>query len=110
MGYINKGSTFAVSLLFPALGLLALAARFASHRRKGLALSVDDWLVVPAWVSQADAGEMATADSAASCCSLQVVESWPGVRRQRLSARIRLCLSMQHHSRRLPRSLPSTSE
>lgn len=50
MTYVNGGSVLAVAILFIALGIAAVIARFGVRRKKS-GLGIDDWLCLPALVT-----------------------------------------------------------
>ena len=50
MTYVNGGSVLAVAILFIAISIAAVVARFSVRRRKS-GLGIDDWLCLLALVS-----------------------------------------------------------
>lgn len=51
MTHVNEGSVLAIGILFIILGVFAVTARFWIRLRK-MGLGIDDWLCLPALVSQ----------------------------------------------------------
>ena len=51
MTYVSEGSVLAIGILFIALGTIAVAARFSVRTKRNAALGIDDWLCLPALVS-----------------------------------------------------------
>ena len=51
MSYVNEGSVFAIGVTFISLGAIAVAARFSVRAKGTVALGIDDWLSLPALVS-----------------------------------------------------------
>lgn len=51
MGYVNYGSVTALGVVFPVLGLIAMATRFYARIKYQGSFELDDVLVVPAAVS-----------------------------------------------------------
>lgn len=51
MSYVNEKSVLAIGILFPVLGLVAVALRFAVRYQRKVSFGVDDWLCLPAVVS-----------------------------------------------------------
>ena len=52
MNYFNRGSVLAIGIIFIILGFSAVAARFYVRRRQKMGIGADDWLCLPALVSQ----------------------------------------------------------
>ena len=50
MTYVNPKSVIAIGVLFPVLGAVAVALRFAVRLRRKNGLGIDDWLCLPALV------------------------------------------------------------
>ena len=51
MSYVNEGSVLAIGIIFISLGTIAVAARFFVRAKGSAALGIDDWLSLPALVS-----------------------------------------------------------
>lgn len=49
--YVNPHSFIAIGVIFPVLGILAVAGRFAARYRYRLDVKADDWTCIPALVS-----------------------------------------------------------
>lgn len=49
--YVNEGSITAIGIIFPVLGVIALAIRAYGWRYKTGKLEIDDILIIPAAVS-----------------------------------------------------------
>ena len=50
MPYLTPGSVIAVSVVFPVLGMIAVALRFYTRYSQKARFAMDDWLVLPALV------------------------------------------------------------
>ncbi|KAI9792921.1 MAG: hypothetical protein M1816_001243 [Peltula sp. TS41687] len=48
MSYVNEKSVLAIGIIFPVLGLVAVALRFAVRSQRKVSFGVDDWLCLPA--------------------------------------------------------------
>lgn len=51
MTYVNGGSVIAIGVIFPALGTVSVALRFAVRRARKAGLGTDDWLILLGLVS-----------------------------------------------------------
>ena len=51
MSYVNEDSVLAIGIVFIILGTIAVAARFCVRAKGTTALGIDDWLSLPALVS-----------------------------------------------------------
>lgn len=51
LGYATPESLIALNVKLPALGLAALALWFHAGHLQKAKFMLDDWLIVPAWVS-----------------------------------------------------------
>ena len=51
MTYVSEGSVLAIGILFIVLGTTAFIARFSARAKGKIALGIDDWLCLPALVS-----------------------------------------------------------
>lgn len=46
MTYVNGGSVIAIGVIFPVLGTVSVALRFAVRRTRKAGLGTDDWLIM----------------------------------------------------------------
>ena len=46
----SKKGTYAICIVFPVLGLLAIVLRFLVRRARNGPWKIDDYLCIPAWV------------------------------------------------------------
>lgn len=51
MTYVSESSVLAIGILFIVLGTIAVVARFWVSTKRDAALGIDDWLCLPALVS-----------------------------------------------------------
>ena len=58
MTYVNPRSVTACGVLFPILGAIAVALRFATRRRRKVEIGLDDWICIPALVIAMDTGSV----------------------------------------------------
>lgn len=55
MGSPTTGAVTAVGVLFSIIAILSMAARVYSNRRYQKSIEIDDWLILPAFVSDTEA-------------------------------------------------------
>jgi hypothetical protein len=48
---LNPGEFIAAAVVLPLLDTVCVALRFYSKRKRAIKYEIEDWLVVPAWVS-----------------------------------------------------------